>query len=245
MSKKPFSTLSNSKYSKSENPWLRCLQITLSSKLCEQKGSKQDLFIKNLKCSFWRITLAIQWLGPITFTAWSQGHSLVRELKVLQAAPVQPNNNNSKIKYLFLVSSISQSVFNFYKLCSVKTVLFKVFPGGLVVKNLPPNAGSTRSIPGQRTKIPQAMGQLSSRATTRTREPGDCPALALELCSATRASLRLQRKPSAARNPQSCVVQSTLFTWTVVTLHYIYCCLVAKLCPTLFATPWNGAHPAP
>ena len=25
----------------------------------------------------------------------------------------------------------------------------------------------------------------------------------------------------------------------------IYCCLVAKSCPTLFVTPWTEAHPAP
>ena len=35
------------------------------------------------------------------------------------------------------------------------------FPGGPVVKNLPSNAGDARSIPGCRTKIPHATGQLS------------------------------------------------------------------------------------
>ena len=37
--------------------------------------------------------------------------------------------------------------------------------GGPVVKNLPTNAGD--AIPGQGTKIPHAMGQLSPRITTR------------------------------------------------------------------------------
>ena len=36
-----------------------------------------------------------------------------------------------------------------------------VFSGGLVVKNLPSNAGVMGSIPGQGTKIPHATGQLS------------------------------------------------------------------------------------
>ena len=41
------------------------------------------------------------------------------------------------------------------------------FPGGPVVKNLPTNAGEVGSIPGQGTKIPHAMEQLSlSVATT-------------------------------------------------------------------------------
>ena len=40
------------------------------------------------------------------------------------------------------------------------------FPGGPVVKNPPSNAGDTGSITGRGTKIPHAMGQLSSRAIT-------------------------------------------------------------------------------
>ena len=40
------------------------------------------------------------------------------------------------------------------------------FPGGPVVKNPPYNEGDASSIPGQGTKIPHAMGQLSPCATT-------------------------------------------------------------------------------
>ena len=40
------------------------------------------------------------------------------------------------------------------------------FPGGPVVKNTPYNAGDAGSIPGQGTKIPYAMGQLSPSTTT-------------------------------------------------------------------------------
>ena len=40
------------------------------------------------------------------------------------------------------------------------------FPGGPVVKNLPPNAGDRGLIPGRGTKIPHAAGQLSLRSST-------------------------------------------------------------------------------
>ena len=40
------------------------------------------------------------------------------------------------------------------------------FPGSPVVKNLPSNAGDTDSIPGQGTKIPHAVGQLSPCTAT-------------------------------------------------------------------------------
>ena len=40
------------------------------------------------------------------------------------------------------------------------------FPGGPVVKNSPSNAGDMGSVPSQQTKIPSAMGQLSSSTTT-------------------------------------------------------------------------------
>ena len=46
------------------------------------------------------------------------------------------------------------------------------FPGGPVVKTLLSNAGHMGSIPGQRTKIPHAMGQLS--LCTATREKSTC-----------------------------------------------------------------------
>ena len=40
------------------------------------------------------------------------------------------------------------------------------FPGGAVVKNPPYNGGDAGSIPGQGTRIPHAMEQLSPHATT-------------------------------------------------------------------------------
>ena len=40
------------------------------------------------------------------------------------------------------------------------------FPGGPLAKNPPFNAGDLGSIPGQGTKIPRAMGQLSLCAVT-------------------------------------------------------------------------------
>ena len=41
------------------------------------------------------------------------------------------------------------------------------FPGGPVVKNPPSNAGDMGLIPGQGTKIPHALGQLSPCTATR------------------------------------------------------------------------------
>ena len=41
------------------------------------------------------------------------------------------------------------------------------FLGGLVVKNLPCNAGDVDSIPGQGTKFPHAVGQLTPSATVK------------------------------------------------------------------------------
>ena len=39
--------------------------------------------------------------------------------------------------------------------------VFRDFPGGTVVKNLPSNEGDVGSSPGWGTKIPHAAGQLS------------------------------------------------------------------------------------
>ena len=41
------------------------------------------------------------------------------------------------------------------------------FPGGSVVKNPPSNGGNVGSTPGRGTKIPHAVGQLSSQVTSR------------------------------------------------------------------------------
>ena len=40
------------------------------------------------------------------------------------------------------------------------------FPGGPVVKNPPSNSGDAGPVPGQGTKIPHAVGQLSPCTTT-------------------------------------------------------------------------------
>ena len=45
------------------------------------------------------------------------------------------------------------------------------FPGGPVVKNPPSNARDTGSIPGQGSKIPRAIGQISPCCTTREKPP--------------------------------------------------------------------------
>ena len=68
------------------------------------------------------------------------------------------------------------------------------FPGGLVVKNLPCNAGGTGSIPCWGTKIPRAAGQLSPRYATK------------EACVRQRLSHRKKSPRPTAR--EACVQQS-------------------------------------
>ena len=45
-------------------------------------------------------------------------------------------------------------------------MLWEDFPGGPAVENSPCNAKDSGSIPGQETKIPHALEQLSLRSTT-------------------------------------------------------------------------------
>ena len=48
----------------------------------------------------------------------------------------------------------------------VQRIMGRDFPGFPVVKNPPSNAGDVGSIPGRRTKIPHAAGQLSPHVAT-------------------------------------------------------------------------------
>jgi len=48
----------------------------------------------------------------------------------------------------------------------MQKLIYRDFPGGPVVKNLPSNAGDMDLISVQGTKIPHAMEQLSLRAAT-------------------------------------------------------------------------------
>ena len=50
----------------------------------------------------------------------------------------------------------------------------KDFPGGSVVRNPPPNAGDVGSTPGQGTKTPHAVGQLSPHSITEPKCSGAC-----------------------------------------------------------------------
>ena len=63
-------------------------------------------------------------------------------------------NSLMKINFILKVVKIRE----FYHLINNLDV---DFPGGLVVKNLPCNAGKVGSIPGQGTKITHAVEQLS------------------------------------------------------------------------------------
>ena len=75
----------------------------------------------------------------------------------------------SLIHYLLFYSSFiyySEHVSAFNTLYSPYFKIIWDFPGGPAVKNPPCNAGDAGSIPGQGTKIPHAVGQLSPHATT-------------------------------------------------------------------------------
>ena len=58
-----------------------------------------------------------------------------------------------------------------FKITHIRKTRFKKklrdFLGGPVVMNLPSNSGDTGSIPGRRIKIPHAVGQVNSCATTK------------------------------------------------------------------------------
>ena len=87
-------------------------------------------------------------MGPDLIPGWGT--------KILQAVwPKKPQKPKKKKKMLKEVKKIMGKKLN-------KT---RDFPGGPVVKNLPSNAGDVGSIPGRGTKIPHAVGQLSSHTT--------------------------------------------------------------------------------
>ena len=72
---------------------------------------------------------------------------------------------------LRLLQNIEQSFLCYIVSRSLLVTYFKYssvgdFPGGPVVKNPPSNAGDVGSIPGQGTKIPHAIGQISPGACT-------------------------------------------------------------------------------
>ena len=65
-----------------------------------------------------------------------------------------------ELNYLMKINFILKVV----KICEFYHLINNLdvdFPGGLVVKNLPCNAGKVGSIPGQETKITHAVEQLS------------------------------------------------------------------------------------
>ena len=74
----------------------------------------------------------------------------------------------------------------------VKLIICEDFSGGLVVKNLPSDAGDKGFNPGRGTKIPHAKGQLLSPWATES-------LCALEPSSATREAHTSQGRYSAAK----------------------------------------------
>ena len=89
-------------------------------------------------------------------------------------------------------------------------MLKRDFPGGPVVKNLPANTGDVDLIPDPRTRIPHAIGQLGSHATTtEARAPlrpcfttREATTMRSPCTTTTRESnkvLARQQRPSAAK----------------------------------------------
>ena len=73
------------------------------------------------------------------------------------------------------------------------------FPGGPVIKNLPCNAGDVGSIPGQGTKIPHALEQLSLCATATEPTCSAACAPQLESLHHMQRSHMPQLRPNAAK----------------------------------------------
>ena len=76
------------------------------------------------------------------------------------------------------------------------------FPGGPMVKNPPSNAGDTGSIPGQGTKIPLAVGQLSLCAAAREPMPQLLSLCSLESECHKESPCVSQRRPNTAKKAQ-------------------------------------------
>ena len=87
-------------------------------------------------------------------------------------------------KFGSILQDIRSVLFKSVCIMKYKTQLRREFPGGPMVKSLPCDAGDVGSIPGQRTKIPHAMKQLSPRATTRQ-----------SVCHEERSRVMQQRRP--------------------------------------------------
>ena len=104
-------------------------------------------------------------------------------------------------------------------------------PGGPVVKNLPCNAEDADSIPGQGTKIPHAMVQLSPRATARVCEVrGEIPHDAVKIsCAATSTRCsQIKKKKSGLLDWQSALKlpiskQGGDVSHVYVTFQRLYC----------------------
>ena len=78
-----------------------------------------------------------------------------------------PFRNDSEYIRSHTVSFPRMRTYAYVKDLLITQKTFRNFPCCSVVKNRPSNAGNVGSIPGRGTKIPHALGQLSSCTTTR------------------------------------------------------------------------------
>ena len=80
------------------------------------------------------------------------------------------------------------------------------FPGGPAVKNLPFIAGDEGSIPGWRTKIPHAMGQLSPHVATTepVHSTAHAPQLERSLLTAKKSRRTSMKYPACGNEDSMC-----------------------------------------
>ena len=88
------------------------------------------------------------------------------EIKHIRYENKQTNNKEKTVLRAEKISTILNTLKEMLRRYAARD-----FSGGPVVKNPRSNAGDTGSIPGQGTKIPHAVGQLSQRLNKRPRVP--------------------------------------------------------------------------
>ena len=97
----------------------------------------------------------------------SSSPGLVRSPAEGNGNPLQYSSLENSIQCMSHKEPDTTELLSTHKVPINKTLL-EDFPGGLMVKNLPSNAGDVGSIPGQGTKIPHDTKQLSLCTTMKT-----------------------------------------------------------------------------
>ena len=110
--------------------------------------------------SLWKEGSRREWIPSL----WSAGNSILKAARILIAGAVTLQGKDrfaGTIKVYGLEMRLSWGQCN----CSCPCLRKRGFPGGLVIKNLPVNAGNAGLILGWGTKIPHASEQSSPQIT--------------------------------------------------------------------------------